>query len=306
MSHRSKLTISGMLVFLFAIICATGCSYSSSSQLQNTRTWDIQTVDTLSVNYSTDNITFFESSTNQLIVKEYMSSSDSAYFADISQEGGTLIVKGGNRPEAGTSFSSHTEIYLPVSFEGALNVQTTSGNISMSPTYHLTSLQAQSTTGSITLGTVNASATVLQTTSGHILQNSGSGSLAATSTTGSIKIKSFTGASTIKSTSGSVTLALTALTGDVSISTTSGKISLTVPQNNDFTLNVQSTSGSVKTDYDSLMKNAVSPTPSPSTSPSVTPTVTSGTNRTAEIGLYPVHLISLVSDFGPISVKSSS
>jgi len=310
-------------LLLFLLACAltpvllSGCAGSSATPLQNSRNCDLQGVDTVLVDYATDNITFLESSSSQLTVKEYISSSDSRYLGTVSQAGTALPITGGQRPASGTSFSSHVEIYLPVSYEGTLSVHTSTGSVTLSPTYHLTALQIQTTTGGVSLGTIYAGGISLNTTSGRISLDKGSGSLVATSDTGTILVKEFMGASTLKSSSGSLSITFDALVGDIAVESTTGKISISLPKNNDFLFHTRATSSSVKTDFDSLMKDntasattpvaniSPTPTPSPKASTSVSPT-TGRIDLSATVGTYPVHTISVVSISGAISVKYSS
>jgi hypothetical protein len=292
------------------VVFASGCSGSEQETLQNSRSWSLDGISVVTVSYPLDNITFVDSTSDTLTVKEYMTTSDESYFANLSQDGDALSITSGARPSAGSTFSSHVEIFLPLSYEGALNIETTSGNVSFSPTFNLTSLKVNTTSGNITLPKLYASSMALSTSSGHISLAEGHGAVVATTQTGSIELKNMRGAITAKTDSGNVTVDTTGLVGDISLTTNTGKINLTLPSNSAFSFEATAPPNTMRTDFETTQDEpSASSTPVTPTPTATTPTGTDGSTPSrfqATVGDNPTHRISIDSKSGTVTVKFTS
>lgn len=112
----------GIYMILFVFISLNGCANTPA----NVQAIDIDDVDGINISYSSDNVTFYESETQQLVIKEYMNKNNAKYSADISISGNYVIIESGDRP---LGFQSYVEVYLPNTYNGNLSVNTENGAI---------------------------------------------------------------------------------------------------------------------------------------------------------------------------------
>lgn len=108
---------------------------------------------TVTISYTSENVTFLEGASDKIIVKEYMAVDKPKYYAAISQTDGNLKVTAGERPKGldTDALRANVEIYLPTAYQGELSVETSSGNILSEQSLALSKLQVNSKSGSIEL-----------------------------------------------------------------------------------------------------------------------------------------------------------
>lgn len=148
---------------------------------------------------------------------------------------GPLKTGGGIRVE---SSSGSVHVNGDISCAGDLYVKTTSGSLTMQSAITAKTLEAGSSSGGIRLGNVAVSESF----------NIGC-------TSGSIHINGISGQGRIKSSSGGITAELMNPVGDVSASSTSGSVHLTVPRDLSFSFEADTSSGSIRTDFEVLYRS---------------------------------------------------
>ncbi|MDR2149738.1 MAG: DUF4097 family beta strand repeat-containing protein, partial [Spirochaetaceae bacterium] len=103
--------------------------------LVNTQEIALENINSVDIAYSWENITLFESDTNTLILKEYMSIDKSNYYAHISNSGDKIFIKKGSRPFGigigilFNVFNARVEVYLPKSYTKNIKIKASSGKI---------------------------------------------------------------------------------------------------------------------------------------------------------------------------------
>ncbi len=167
--------------------------------------------------------------------------------------------------------SGNTRIYNSLVAD-SLNVNSSSGSIKFNGIVTANNVSAKANSGSIrsTMGIKANGNLDLNTSSGSIdidndttsrdlyaHTNSGSIRMANVyveeynikSTSGSIKIDNITGGGHVKTTSGGIRLELNSPKGDIDVTSSSGSIRLALESSLQFTLNAQTSSGSIKTNF---------------------------------------------------------
>jgi len=178
------------------------------------------------------------------------------------------------------------EINLPESYADAIELEHSSGDVSISGTYQLSDFSANissgdirieniscgklslhGSSGDISLGTINADQVGIYVTSGNIKADSitGDGKIGTTSggvsigvlqgevdvdvTSGSIKISAFSGSGNVDCTSGSISMTVSNALGDLSVKTISGDVSVTFDKDIAYVISARCTSGDIHSDF---------------------------------------------------------
>lgn len=308
MRRRNPPLIVLAAVLLLTGILMAGCSHGIGIRLQNTRSWDTTGLDSIIIEYPTDTLTISTVPSRQLSIKEYLSSPEEAYQASLWQNDRSLWVRAGKRPDANTRFASRIEVLIPSSYEGMLSVQTTTGTVGFDSSLHLASIQVQTDTGNIRLGTQHADSIAASSKSGRITLSGGSGLFIGNTTAGSLDIQGFEGPVTLKSTTGAIDLSLPSISGDIACETTSGKLSLEIPSNASFDFKMHSGTANLSTFFDEeVERESVPPTQAEQSSPSQAPSPSPASSTTytwkASVGSDPAHLIALKTVSGPVVIK---
>ncbi|MDF2904870.1 MAG: hypothetical protein K0R34_191 [Herbinix sp.] len=240
----------GLIILMVSVIGSGGISVSSSYsiagvELVNTSNISMEGVSSLSLDYSSDDIYFFESDTQELILKEYMNfSPDEDELTQIKQSGSELRLRSGRIRHNWffNHYSGYVEVYLPANYQGNISSITSSGNIVSDAALNLSDFAASSSSGDIRFNEVTASEVSASSTSGNIEFDIAVGNRSFSSSSGDIRIKGGNGDTTASSTSGNIIISKSAgkLTADASsgnitiagaigdkeIETTSGEIEL--------------------------------------------------------------------------------
>jgi len=236
-------------------------------ELVNEQEIALSQIDSIEIRYRFENITFYTHNSDTLIIKEYMTENKSGYFAKINNSGNNLVVEAGNRPiiSFGT-FRAKVEVYIPMSNKN-ITLKTSSGKIEGTGVYTASSINIESSSGSISVNSIIADTIKLKASSGSIKCNnvngnttintsSGSinvsvinGDVSAEASSGSIKLGTVNGTVNTRTSSGKIQFAVTQNAGDITIRTTSGSVTLDIPRNLAFNFSSRSSSGRLNTPF---------------------------------------------------------
>lgn len=145
---KSKRKLAAYLAAAASLLTLSGCSHRQSSQLANEITFSLNGISEVTISYDEENVTFYESESNELTVKEYMTENKSSYHAKVDQRSDGIKISEGGKPLFKDGFSRYIEVYLPASYHENLTVTTTDGNIDISEVeLSLSSLRIDSTAG---------------------------------------------------------------------------------------------------------------------------------------------------------------
>ena len=260
-----------MKTFFFNVLCAlfvfcgTAAFAEGKPELVNERSFPLEGISAISIEYNSGRVVFMEGSDNTLSFKEYMSTNKSVCYALSSATGGIITIEPGRRPWF-RHLRARLEVYLPRSFEGDYRVSLGSGSIEAKADITAAgtvSIDVQS--GITRLRNVNARNIKLREQSGSIhveglhgntdvriesggLNVSGmhGGEHQVRMVSGSAKIEAASGAGRFSVVSGSVTMEMTELNGNLDFDITSGSLNLELPRNAAFNLDAETSSGRIR------------------------------------------------------------
>jgi DUF4097 and DUF4098 domain-containing protein YvlB len=238
------------LVLLMATVIRTGrlpisSSYSIADvSLVKTSNLSMEGITRLSLEYSSDDIRFYESDTEELILKEYMSiTPKEKELTQIKQTSSELRLRGGDRMRQNWIFNhynGYVEVYLPADYHGSISASTSSGNIDSDLVLNQSDFAAACSSGDIRLHEVHADQISAATTSGNIEFDRAEGTRSFASSSGDIKIHGGNGDTDASSTSGNITINET--TGELRADSSSGNITIEAA---DGTKEIETTSGEI-------------------------------------------------------------
>ncbi len=240
----------GLVILMVSVINSGGLSISSSysiadMNLVSTRNLSMDGIEVLSLDYSSDDIIFYESDTSELVLKEYMNiTPNDDELSQIKQSGSALRLRGGDRIRQNWIFNhyrGYVEVYLPSDFHGSISASTTSGNIETDLVLNLSDFATTCSSGDIHFNEVYASQISAATSSGNIEFDMAEGNRSFSSSSGNIKIKGGNGNTEISSTSGNITIINN--TGELSAAASSGNITIEAAIG---AKEVETTSGEIK------------------------------------------------------------
>lgn len=235
-------------------------------ELVNEQSASLDGVEKILIEYHADDVEFYTSDSNELVLKEYMSfTPDEDQLTRITRNGSRLKLEGRIRNSVNwfihTNYGSRMEIYLPAGYQGAIDASTSSGDITSSLVLMLTDLRVNASSGNIEMNEVTAPQIELSTTSGNIIVSKaegnrefsassgnikvygGTGDTSASTSSGNILIESSTGLLEAKASSGSIVII--ASNGEKELTTTAGDIE--IKDSVGYT-KASSSSGSIKAD----------------------------------------------------------
>ncbi|MDF2472961.1 MAG: hypothetical protein K0R21_743 [Anaerocolumna sp.] len=201
----------------------------SKVKLVNTQNISLDDIDSITIEYQSDDVIFYTSDTDELILKEYMSfTPNKDQLGSITKSGNALIIKGENRDFHFSLFNfgnySKAEIYLPSKYAGKLSVATSSGDIDSDPFFKLSEYEASSTSGDLKLNEVYAENINVSSSSGNITFQKAEGKRHFSSTSGNIRVFGGNGDSDVSSSSGNITI--DKAVGQLVANSSSGNISI--------------------------------------------------------------------------------
>ncbi|MCI8554428.1 MAG: DUF4097 domain-containing protein [Clostridiales bacterium] len=234
---------------------------------------DPDEVESLSVNWISGRVRFAVGGDTVRVMQRGPSDLPEKYRARIDSRNGALTVRDGRGGFHLFSFgtlATDLEITLPEKVYRSIEVTTTSADFLTAP-LRAGSLQLKSTSGEITAAgsfdTVQASSTsgdllldglaaagslTLSTTSGEITgADMSSDSLQVSSVSGDVRLSGrFSGPVRLKTTSGEVGLDTAEAPSSLNAHSVSGDIQLRLPSDSGFTLSFHSTSGKIRSDFE--------------------------------------------------------
>lgn len=226
--------------------------------LRNTITLSGDQVEELELTYSSQNISFFTSDSEDIIIKEYLRSNREDAKATVSLNGGRAVITGGS----GINFGmfrlnmggwERIEVYLPDKLFQRVSVLVSSGNVTAQEKFVLKcrNLLLQTTSGNIRWeGSIWAEETGFQVTSGNISLKDIEGVVNVEASSGNITLDRISGSGTLEAKSGNIRVAAENITGDLSMEANSGNIKLALPKGLQFHFTANTSSGNIKTDFD--------------------------------------------------------
>lgn len=263
-----------------SVICAAalgisltaGCKNDAKvAELVNEKNLSLSGIEVISVSYDEEDITFFQSSENELVIREYMTDCKPSYCAKIRYEGGRLEVSEGGKPFFKNNFFRYVEVGLPVRYEESLIVTTTSGTVDFSlATLDTKILRAETTSGKILISKAKADTMYLittrgeirseriegrkiklESTSGNIVCEGLIGNVEYTSTNGSLSVHSAIGCgSYTANNSGELQILYEKLTGDLSMYNKNDDIELYLPADSVYSFLTETKNGTVRTEFE--------------------------------------------------------
>jgi DUF4097 and DUF4098 domain-containing protein YvlB len=236
-------TLIKLLVFGFAFFGVNQLFAAGNLKLVNTQTLDMNSVETLNILYSSDNIVLLESNNDNLVLKEFMSRNRPKYCANIEKSQGSITINSGMRP---WFIRTRIEIYVPKTFSENLFVKLRSGNLTSDYSMNYRKIKLSVSSGNININNVSSENALANVSSGNIMINSCQGKINAFNKSGTITVNDFSGGGMFDVKSGKINLTINDITGDLSLSANSGIINLTTSENASFILDADVRSGNIR------------------------------------------------------------
>lgn len=252
-------------------LALAGCSRGRTAQLENELVFSLKNISEVTISYDEETVTFYETQDDELVIREYMTENRSRYYARVDQGNDHIRISEGGKPFFKDGFYRYIEICIPASYQEALTVTTTDGDIDLSGLeMSLGGLRIDSTAGAVRLGAVEAKSIYLSTTSGildadslcadtiRIATTSGGfscerldGKVTCTTTSGSMDIKAAYGSGSYRAdNSGELNVVYAGVTGDLSFFNKNDSIHVTLPENLEFEFEATTKNGSVSTNFE--------------------------------------------------------
>ena len=256
--------------------------------LANRQVFSASEIKALAVSYRSDSVTVYPAGGDDVVLEEYFSQWDEGTLATCTQDGGSLVITGGQRAPQ-LFFRSEIRLYIPPKWAADVKLDTSSGSIRSDVFMQFASLSAASNSGSVRLGDVDAGsgevllaaksgsvhagsvaggAVVLNSISGSIRVDSVKGEnvvatcasggitvgalqgqFALESKSGGMHVENCAGSGSAKSSSGSVNVAFSALTGPLAAESTSGSVRISLPAGTGVDFSAKTSSGSIRTNF---------------------------------------------------------
>lgn len=262
--------------FMYAMVTAlciaglSGCGSEKSPQMANELCFSMDDISDLTISYDEEKVTFFESKSDELVIREYMTANKNRYCAKVEQRDNSIKISEGGKPFFKSGFLRYIEVYLPAAYENSLTVTTTDGEIDLSDmelrlsalridtasgNVDLKSAEAKvihlsSTRGTLKTGDLKADQIRLETTSGNTVCENLEGNVTYTSTSGNGEIKSAVGSGSYKAdNSGKLDVTYVEVTGNLYLFNKNDDVHLTIPENLEFEFRATTKNGTVSTNF---------------------------------------------------------
>ncbi len=238
----------GLICLMVVAVNRGGVGFTTGNyfnlKLVNEQTAPLEGVDQLSIEYHADDVEFFTSDTNELVLKEYMSfTPDEDQLTRITQSGSRLKLEGRIRDDINwfihPNRGSRMEIYLPADYQGAIDASTSSGDIASSLVLSLSDLRLSATSGDLEMNEVTAAQIEFTTSSGNITVAKAEGIRQFAATSGDIEVYGGAGDTSAATSSGNITIEAStglleaeASSGDIVIKDSNGEKSLSTTSGN--------------------------------------------------------------------------
>lgn len=204
MKRKCNKSILLFTILIIMIVWLSACGKRESAKLINEMRFSLEDISDLTISYDDENVRFFISENENLVVKEYMSKDKNRYHAKVKQKKNSIQISEGGKPFFKSGFIRYVEIYLPVSYSSNLKVTTTDGNIDMSDMeLYMESIRIDTTSGIFKIKKVVAEDIYLSSTKGNLVLGEIVGNQIRIETTqGNVTCEKINGKVTYTSTSG--------------------------------------------------------------------------------------------------------
>lgn len=239
------------------------------AKLSEVYEFDVDEIHEINIAYSSENLVFYKSETNQIVIKEYFYGNRKSTQLEIIGE--TLHIR--NEVPTIVFFgwiSERVEVYLPESYVGDLKATTKSGNIKIEEIGEIKELKVSASSGNITCKEVKADSIHASASSGNITFGKAQGKRHFTASSGNIKVMAGEGDTYADAKSGNITIEdisgeLSAFAssgnikadfiqiGNIDVKTSSGNIKLGIPKDSEFSYEASANSGIIRTDFDEFL-----------------------------------------------------
>ena len=148
-------------------------------------------------------------------------------------------------------FSSNLilEIRVPEQYRGALNVDTSSGDVEIQD-QNLSELSVRTSSGDLQLNAIQAAAIAVESSSGdHTADGLNTGKATMTSSSGEIRVEDLQGSVKAESSSGDITLRYSAFASDLEVESSSGDVELFLTESAEFRVEARASSGDIDCAY---------------------------------------------------------
>lgn len=259
-----------VMVMALCLIGLSGCGNEKFPQMANELQLSVEDISDLTISYDEEKVTFFDSESDELIIREYMTANKKRYYAKVDQCDSSIKISEGGKPFFKSGFTRYIEVYLPSAYEGSLTVTTTNGDIDLAEMeLGLSTLRIDSTSGKIDLkgaeakvihlsstkgtlkiGSLKADQIKLETTSGNMVCEKLEGDVTYTSTSGNARIESAVGGGSYKANnSGKLDVTYLEVTDDLYLFNKNDDVHLTLPEDLAFEFQATTKNGSVSTNF---------------------------------------------------------
>lgn len=219
----------GLLVFFLLTggIKTSNFSIGGSLKLVNVQKTNLEGINSLKINYKSEDVVIYASDNDELILKEYMSFTPKEEdLTNITKSGKELRLEnkrnGWNGWFLGFNKSSRMEIYLPSDYKDNIYLSTVSGNIESELELLVKDFVAASSSGDIAFHEVTGEDITIRSTSGSLSIDKAEGNRKLSTSSGDIKVYGGSGNTEVSSTSGSIYVE--SALGDFKAGTSSGDI----------------------------------------------------------------------------------
>ena len=267
---KSYKTILLFILQIITLFTLSGCGKERNPKLVNEQSFSLKDIEELAISYDDEEVSFFQSEGENLMIREYMSKDKKSYHAKISQNKKSIQIHEGGKPLMKGGFTRHVDVYLPGSYSKNLKVTVTDGNINMrdmhlnlnsmrvdctSGTFELKKAVAgelyfSSTSGTLKLGSITGSQIRIETTHGEVNCEKVNGDVTYTSTSGNAEFLSASGSGTYRAdNSGKLSVTYDEVTGDLFFFNKNDNVEVRLPAALSFEFEAYTKNGSVTTNF---------------------------------------------------------
>ncbi|MGL6200314.1 MAG: DUF4097 family beta strand repeat-containing protein [Lachnospiraceae bacterium] len=194
-------------------------------KLINTETVSLEDISAIDIDNSSYDIIFKRGESEEIVIKEYGKSKDKT-FVTAEKSGKTLNIKS-NKNIGRTWFVivstyRYYEVYLPESYNGSMDVETSSGDIYAETNLTFSDFKVDSTSGYVELLKLSAANIDIQTSSGDVEADYLDGDSKISCTSGYVEVGDIAGNAKIETSSGDIDAGQ--VKGTVEISSQSGYV----------------------------------------------------------------------------------
>lgn len=259
-----------LMALSLILLTVSGCGKQQSPQMVNELSFALDGIQDITISYDDEDIRFFQSDSDALIVKEYMNQNKDNYHAKVMQDRSSIKISEGEKPLSKDGFVRYIEVYFPAAYQENLKITATDGNIDLSgidlevkslridctsgilKLHKATAsdIHLSSTSGKMELETIKAEGIRIDTTKGSVTCKSLEGIVAYTSTGGDAAFLSCKGSGTYRvNNSGKLSVCYEEVTGNLSLYNKNDSIALQLPPALEFEFAATTKNGTVKTDF---------------------------------------------------------